>query len=71
MTGHFQGPVYFQVESRESGRWNLRSATEGIRSIYNKGKLMVIKGRKYHDQGDGFAELETFLIRAKIVLNGR
>ena len=32
---------------------------------------MVIKGRKYHDQGDGFAELETFLIRAKIVLNGR
>ena len=29
---------------------------------------MAIKGRKYHDQGDGFAELETFLIRAKIVL---
>ena len=73
MTGHFQGPVYFQVESRApfNGRWNLRSATEGIRSIYNKGKLMVIKGRKYHDQGDGFAELERFLIRAKIDLNGR
>ena len=32
---------------------------------------MVIKGRKYHNQGDGFAELETLLIRAKIVLNGR
>ena len=33
---------------------------------------MVIKGKiKYHDQGDGFAELETLLIRAKIVLNGR
>ena len=47
----------------------LRSAIEGIRSIrYNKGRLMVIKGRKYHDQGDGFGGLETFLIRAKIVL---
>ena len=29
---------------------------------------MVIKGRKYHDQGDGFGGLATFLIRAKIVL---
>ena len=29
---------------------------------------MVIKGRKYHDQSDGFGGLATFLIRAKIVL---
>ena len=53
----FSGSGLFLGESRApfNARWNLRSATEGIRSIrYNKGKLMAIKGRKYHDQGDGF-----------------